>query len=357
MKKNTLWILLSFLGGMSITLGLILLDRQASVLRVGPTEIVEVVLPGGKVQHLSYAEIEREREELLSLRQRMSEFQKRPSAPASPDAGSQPAVPEMPDSIAAPAQAPSQGSQQGEPQSSLESKKNLGKFFAKIFSQPIMQDLMTHQVNRQSGELADALDLTQEQKAELEQILKRRKVSFPQGPPSGPAGPAAVEEGRASPKSLEEEILAILTRAQAQRYQEYTEKKNALSGASTVERDVFEMSWRLKLTEEQEKQAREILQVQSEKGRTPPPLSGLQPEGPISERIETYLEKKASLERETSEKMKTILDENQYQAFLAVQSEKEAETQLLRRLLEEEKSAGAVATPGGTAQDGSATPP
>jgi len=55
--------------------------------------------------------------------------------------------------------------------------------------------------------------------------------------------------------------------------------------------------------------------------------------------------------------MKTILDENQYQAFLAVQSEKEAETQLLRRLLEEEKSAEAVATPGGTTQDGSATPP
>ena len=357
MKRNTLWILLSFLGGMSITLGLILLDRQASVLRVGPTEIVEVILPGGKVQHLSYAEIEREREELLSLRQQMSEFQKRPSAPAPPDAGSKPAAPGMPDSTAAPAQAPSQGLQQEEPRSSPEPKKNLGKFFAKIFSQPIMQDLMTHQVNRQAEELADALDLTPEQKAELEQILKRRKVSFPQGPASGPAGPTAVEEGRASPKSLEEEILAILTRAQAQRYQEYTEKKNALSGASTVERDVFEMSWRLKLTEEQEKQAREILQVQSEKGRTPPPLSGLQPEGPISERIETYLEKKASLERETSEKMKTILDENQYQAFLAVQSEKEAETQLLRRLLEEEKSAEAVATPGGTTQDGSATPP
>ena len=348
MKRNTLWILLSFMAGMSISSALLLLDRQASAPRVGPTEIVEVVLPDGKVQHVSWAEIEREREELLSLRQRISELQQRLSTSASPGAGLPLAAPKIPESTAPPPKAPSQESPQKETQPGTDSQKNLSKLFAKIFSQPIMQDLMKHQVDRQVGELSAVLNLAPEQKSELEEILKKRKSALPRGPASGSAGPTTAEEGRAPPKSLEEEIEAVLTPAQAQRYQEYTEKKNALSGASAAERDVFELTWRLNLSEEQEKQTREIFQLQFEKGRIPSPVSGVQEEGPLSERIGSYLEKKSSLDRETSETMRKILDESQYQSFLDYQSEKDAETQLLRRLIEEEKAAEGGVTPQGT---------
>ena len=46
--------------------------------------------------------------------------------------------------------------------------------------------------------------------------------------------------------------------------------------------------------------------------------------------------------------MRKILDESQYQSFLDYQSEKDAETQLLRRLIEEEKAAEGGVTPQGT---------
>jgi len=339
MKRSTLWILLSFAAGMAVSYGLVLLDRQASVPRVGPTDIFEVVLPDGTVHHLSYAEIDRERQELFSLRQRLMEIQKKPSAAPPPAAGLAPAESVESGLPAERPEALAQGPKQAEPEPAKDPQKNLSKFIAKIFSQPIMKDLLTHQTDRQAGELAAVLDLNPEQRAKLDEILKNRKSAFPWSLEPGTPGPAAEEERRASDKTLEEEIQPILSPAQVQRYHEYTDGKNALSRAPQVDRDLFEVSWRLKLTEEQEKLTRQIFQEQFQKGRTLSPLSSMEPEAPTSERIESYLQKKSSLDRETGERMKKVLDEGQHEAFLEYQREKDAESQLLRRLLDEEKAA------------------
>lgn len=348
MKRTTLWILLSFAGGMAVSYGLVFLDRQASVPRVGPTDVFEVVLSDGTVHHLSYAEIDRERQELLSLRQRLTEIQKKQSVAPPTAAGLAPAEPVETGRAADRPEALPQGPKQAEPESGKDPQKNLDKFIAKIFSQPIMKDLLTHQADRQAGELAAVLDLSPEQRARLDEILKNRKTAFPWGLEPGTPGPAAEKERRASSKTLEEEIQPILSPAQVQRYHEYTDGKNALSGASQVERDLFEVSWRFKLTEEQEKLTRQIFQEQFEKGRTYSPLSSLEPEAPTSERIESYLQKKSSLDQETGEKMKKILDARQHEAFLEYQREKDAESRLLRRLLDEEKAAE---TPKGSPQE------
>ena len=68
MKQRTfLWAFLSFLIGMGVAYGLIALDRQTTIPRLEMTDIFEVVTPDGTVRRLSYAEIEREKQDLRAL--------------------------------------------------------------------------------------------------------------------------------------------------------------------------------------------------------------------------------------------------------------------------------------------------
>ena len=108
--------------------------------------------------------------------------------------------------------------------------KNLQNLFARIFSQPIMEDLVEAQIAREAGELADVLDLTDEQLASVEEELKKRRE--PVGPGFRPSSPRPTRQQAAPETSLEEELASILTPEQYQKYQEYTEKKNALAGSS-----------------------------------------------------------------------------------------------------------------------------
>ena len=223
------------------------------------------------------------------------------------------------------------------------SDKNLKDLFAKIFSQPIMQDLMQAQVAREAGELADVLDLTDEQLATVEKEIKKRKRPFPPGAPGRSSG--AGEEEQVPETTLEEELQTILTPEQYQRYQEYTEKKSAIAGSPALDRQVFELDWRLKLTEEQEAPVREILKVQGEKMGEISPASAMEGDAPPAERLEKHLEMRTAMNKETAEKMKTVLEEDQYEVFLQYQVERDTETQLLKRLIQEERRGEAPATP------------
>ncbi|MEW6439351.1 MAG: hypothetical protein AB1640_00300 [bacterium] len=327
MKRNTLRILLSFVAGMAVAYGLMLLEREASAPRVSAGEVLEVVLPDGTTQHFSFAEIERQRQELASLRQRVSELeQKAPaSAPtAAPSPESTSPLSEGPGAAPSGPEAAGPGTHPGE-DLDQPAGKGLGNIFSRIFTQPVMKELVAHEVNRQVGELAAVLELSQEQRTALEEILTRRRNEPPRGPSSG--------------RTLEDELQGVLSSAQSERYREYTDKKRSLAGASPVERDLFELDWRLGLSDEQSAQVREILQEQFEKGRTPPAPTGPQAEEPVSRRIEDSLDQKASLDRETGEKLGKVLDESQHGVFLEYQKEKAAENELLRKLLQEEKAA------------------
>jgi hypothetical protein len=215
------------------------------------------------------------------------------------------------------------------------SDKKLKDLFAKIFSQPIMQDLMQAQIARETGELADVLDLTDEQLAAVEQELKKRKRNFPPGMPGPSSDPE--QENEEPETTLEEELQSILTPEQYQRYQEYTEKKSALTGATALDKQAFELNWRLKLTEEQEGPVREIMKEQGEKMGQLPPASALEGDATPGERLEKHLERRTALNKETAEKMKTVLEEDQYEVFLQYQVERDTETRLLKRLIQEER--------------------
>jgi len=322
-QRTFLWIFLSFLLGMGIAYGLVILDRHATIPKLKNTDIFEVVTSNGTVLRLTYAEIERDREELRALRERTW---------ADPRAGEAPP----------PLNLPTEDSPSEEATSKKPSDKKLKDLFAKIFSQPIMQDLMQGQIAREAGELADVLDLTDEQLATVEKELKKRKRTFPPGVTGGTSGPGEEEEPETT---LEEELQTILTPEQYQKYQEYTEKKRALAGTPALDRQVFELDWRLKLTEEQQAPVREILKEQGEK-RVPssPPLPADEDASPV-ERLEEYLAKRTALNRETAEKMKAVLEEDQYEVFLQYQVERDTETQLLKRLIQEERGDEAPATP------------
>ncbi len=215
--------------------------------------------------------------------------------------------------------------------------------FAKIFSQPIMQDLMEAQIAGEAGELADVLDLTDEQLATVEKELKKRKRTFPPGVPGGSSG--SDEEGQEPETTLEEELQTILTPEQYQKYQEYTEKKSALAGTPALDRQVFELDWRLKLTEEQQAPVREILKEQGEKRGQLSSASPAEVDASPAERLEKHLAKRTALNQETAEKMKAVLEEDQYEVFLQYQVERDTETRLLKRLIQEERGAEAPATP------------
>ncbi len=335
MKQRTfLWVFLSFLLGMGVAYGLVALDRQATIPRLERTDIFEVVTSDGTVLRLSYAEIEREREKLRDLRERRREVPRAGvkrwgsgEAPPIP-------IPNLPT-----VETPSEEAAVKKP-----SHKNLRDLFAKIFSQPIMQDLMQAQIAREAGELADVLDLTDAQLATVEKELKKRKRTFPPGVPGRSSGPG--EEEQEPETTFQEELQTILTPEQYQRDQEYTEKKKALAGTPALDRQVFELDWRLKLTEEQEAPVREILKEQGAKK-----MGQLSPASPVegdaspAERLEKHLAKRTDLNKETAERMKTVLEEDQYEVFLQYQVERDTETQLLKRLIREERGGDASATP------------
>jgi len=320
MKQRTfLWIFLSFLLGMGTAYGLVALDRKATIPRLEKTDVFEVVTSDGTVLRLSPAEIEREREELRALRERRR--------------GSPKAV----EKRRGPGEAPPF------PIPSLPTAEALSEEAAKIFSQPIMQDLMQAQITREAGELADVLDLTDEQLATVEKELKKRKRTFPPGVPGRSSGPD--EEEQEPETTFEEELQTILTPEQYQKYQEYTEKKSALAGTPALDRQVFELDWRLKLTEEQQAPVREILKEQGEQMGQLSPASPVQGGASPAERLEKQLAKRTALNKETAEKMKAVLEEDQYEVFLQYQVERDTETQLLKRLIQEERGGEAPATP------------
>jgi hypothetical protein len=333
-QRTFFWAFVSFLLGMGVAYGLVALDRHARIPRLARTDIFEVVARDGTVLRLTYAEIEREREEFRQLLERHRE---RPRAKTKPTTPGRPPNLQMLDRP--PAEVPP-----AEAGAKTPSANNLKELFAKIFSQPILQDLMQAQVTREAGELADVLDLTDEQIEAVQREMERRKRSLPPGMPGSSSGP---EPGttEADPP-LEEALRSILTPGQHQKYQEYTEKKNALAGSPALEREVFELNWRLKLTQEQEDLVREILREQGEKmAQTAAVPTTSEGNASPAERLETHLERRKALNKETEEKMKAVLEEPQHEAFVRYQVERDTETRLLRRLIEEERGERAEPTP------------
>ncbi len=335
MKQRTfLWTLLSFLLGMAVAYGLVILDRKASVPRLASTDIFEVVAPDGNILRLSYEEIERERRELRDLRQRS---RKVPKA-VTPQRGWKEArrlpTPQPPEANAVPRRASAE----------RPADQALKGLFAKIFSQPIMQDLMQAQITRRTGELADVLDLTEEQRASVEKALRKRKPTVSVGG-SGPSSGPAPEEEQEPETTLEDDLQTILTPEQYQRYQEYTGKKRALAGAPGLDRQIFELEWRLGLTEEQEAPVRQALNEEAEQLEllSSSPALGSNPSP--ADRLEERLARRTAVNRETAEKMKTVLDEDQYEAFLRYQAERDTETRLLKHLIREERAGATPATP------------
>ncbi len=335
-QRAFLWAFSSFLAGMGVAFGLVHLDRQTMVPRLDRTDIFEVVSSDGTVLRLSYAEIERERQELSEVRQRLMESvrtsaQRRANGEYPPSPVREPSLEEAPPETVG--EASGGGT---EAQGAQGKERNLQKLFAKIFSQPVMEDLVQAQITRESGELADVLDLTDEQLTRLEGELKKRRSRFPTGFRAASAGSEEEEPGPQT--SLEEELQSILTPEQYQRYREYTEKKAALQAAPPLDRDLLELSWRLDLSEEQEGPIRQILKEQEDRMRQLSPAASPEGDASPAERLEKHLESRTALNQETAERVKTVLDEGQYDAFLRYQEEKDTETRLLRRLIQEEKS-------------------
>ena len=323
--------LVAFLAGMAVAYGLVGLDRWAKgpTLKVQPTEIFELDVEDLGVQTLTYADIERDREELKRLRRRLTLAR----------AGEAPEPARRPPEPAPSPEEPEEGSADRSPASPNDtsraeaSRKNLGNLFAKIFSQPVIQDLVDSQVKREAGELAAVLDLSEEQQAEVEQALRVRKKAL--RPRLGREEPTPPPK-----KTLEEEFQAIFTPEQFQTYETYTEKKKALRGQPALERDLFELTWRLDLTDAQKPLVREVLREHGEKAGKLSPASDLAGTATPGERLQSHIAERQALNRETAESMKGILDEDQLAGFRTYQEEKDAETRLLQRLISEEKPAG-----------------
>ena len=197
------------------------------------------------------------------------------------------------------------------------------------------------QIDREAGELADVLDLTDEQLATLEEELKKRKKPVAPGFRASSPRPPRQEEPKTS---LEEELASILTPEQYQKYQEYTEKKKGLTGSSPVDREVFELNWRLKLTADQETPVREILAEQGEKMKQLSSAATFEGDADPVESLEKHLAQRTAVNKETAERMKRVLEEEQYEIFLQYQEEGDTETLLLERLIQEEQAGEASAT-------------
>jgi len=337
-KRRTFAFLVAFVLGFAAGYGIFYLDRQASVPRIGGTEVFEVALPDGTVRRLSYPEFERTRQELNQLRQRLAQVE---TSVRKTEARARPVEPEPSSRASAAAPAPGESGQQEKQAPAAAAKKNLGELFAKIFNTSMMDDLVLGQVSRQAGELTDVLRLTAEQQKSLKDILeKRQRARFGR---RGAAGPGrALEEAPVPAGSPEEEIRGILTPEQSRKYQEYSDKKNALGGASVLDKEVFELTWRLNLNEEQEVKTRAVLQEHQNRSQNISPISTPDEEGEASytRRIEEYLKAREDLDRKTGEEMRAVLNPAQMKTFRAYQGEKDVETRLFRKLLQEEVDQG-----------------
>jgi len=334
MKSKSLGILLVFIAGVAVGYGLFFLDRQASIPRVEESEIFEVVRTDGELERLSYLDMAQEQEQEHHLKEEIKRLTKALAHAKRTRRRPQHGPPE--DSI--PQGSAARPGAEAKSQASRSPKKSLGTLFAKIFSQPAMQDLTRAQIKRQSAELTAVLGLTPEQQQSLETALQKRKKVLPAlfKDASSPATSAA---NQPSEKSLDDEIRAILTEDQLQPYQEYTERKASLRNAPVIEKELLEVSWRLSLTGEQEPQVREILQEHHEKLRALSPRS-LAPEEDVSpsDRFESYLQEKNLLNQKSAERMKTVLDEDQLNAFLQYQEEKDAEARMFQELIQSTQS-------------------
>ncbi len=340
MQRKTLVYFLCFFLGAASGYGLFYLDQQSSAPRLESTETFEVTLPDGTTQHLSYAEMERARQE---MRQRIASLERK-LAEVTPASIKKPSLKSESLGSVQKAVRGKEAADKSDEHRHGTSRKNLGELFAKIFSQPVMEEIVLSQVKREAGEISDVLSLSETQRKSLEDSLKKRKKArF--GRRGMLAASGTPEDRAASEKSLEEELQSILTPEQARQYEEYKEKKEALAGTSQVDRDLFELTWRLDLNEEQEGQARQVLQEHWDGMQTLSPASG--PAGADDEesymkRFDLYLKERDGLNSRTAQKMKAVLDEDQYNSFLAYQQEKDVETQLVRKLIqtakEEEKA-------------------
>ncbi len=328
MKQKSLTIGISFLAGVIVTYGFIQLDRQARVPRLKSSKIFEVLLPDGTIQHVSYAEIQRLKEELQTLRQHIKELEQQKFHTKKGQAPQQYEGPKE-DSRHTASELSSQTS------ASKPTSKNVSTFFSKIFSKPIMKKLRNNQIVRQTGELTAVLDLSDEQKLKVEKLLKERQPDS-QGIEGTPL-PESAQEQLNKKISLEEKIRSILSAEQAQRYQEYTEQKKAMTKAPPQEKAFFEISWRLKLTEEQKTQVQEILEEQIDRAKNISQIGEGESDLPPLEKIKKQLEKRAALNEETAKKMELILDEDQFNAFLQYQTEREKETKFFQEMITEEE--------------------
>jgi len=342
-KRSSLGLLLAFSMGVGVGFGIFYLDKHASIPKLGSTEVFEVTLPDGTVQRLTYAEIERNREELNQLRQQLARAAKPEAAAPSPV---RPAGSEDKDKATA-AQEPPEGSS-GKMDSARpgSSRKNLGELFAKIFNRSLMDDLAQSQAKRQAGELADVLNLNPDQQKRIEEMIGARQKSR-LGQRGSSASREPPGEELAANRPLEDEIRAVLTTEQASRYQEYTEKKNSFAASSPLDKEVFELTWRLSLSDDQEPKVREILQEHASRTKnlstaSPPDEGG---ESSYTERIENFLAQRKEQDKNTAETLKPVLDPDQFQRFLAYQQEKDMETQLFRKLLQEEAAKETPAPP------------
>ncbi len=336
MKQKSLTICISFLAGVIVTLCFLQLDRQVRVPRLESTKIFEVLLPDGTIQHVSYDEIQRQKEELQTLRKQLKELEQKTFHTKKQKNNQRHEG--LKD--ASQHKAKEQASQTS---ASKATSKNANVFFSKIFSNPIMKKLMNSQVVRQTGELTAVLDLSSEQQEKVEQILKKQQpISQSKKPtPLSESAQKQIDEQM----SLEEEIKSILTDEQAQRYQEYTEQKKALAESPAQERDLFELSWRLNLTEEQSPQAREIIEEQMDKIKKISQLGEGEQELTPVEKIKMQLEKRAAINEEAAKKMESILDEDQFNAFHQYQAERETQTKFFQEMIDEEEKAVAEEEP------------
>lgn len=330
MRSVTIRVLIAFLVGIGTGMGLSYMSHKVSVPCIDSSTVFQVVLPDGTTKHLSYLEIERDREELRVLRERLRLLEGPKQSTSSPPERKAPSSPERsegePDKRhAAEAQDQSAGSSKG-----------LKDVFTKLMNSVTLKELADEQVTREAGELSGVLGLTKEERSKLEGILRKRRKFPPFSPGTEPESSEEAQERGRPQKTLDEELRALLPPEKFARYQEYTEKKKALAGSPTLDRDLFELTYRLNLSEEQQAAVREALKEHDEKAQHLSLASTPDEHAAPLERIQSYLDQKASLEKETSRRMERILNQQQYAEFLQYQNEKSAEVRILKKLLEEE---------------------
>ncbi len=329
MRPSTGWMLVAFVAGVAVALGLSYLNTKASVPRIDSTAIFQIVLPDGSIKHLSYSEIERDREELRILRERLRALEDRTQAS---QRDVQPKAAQSPTSSQP---EPKKTAAEGKDQGST-ATQGLKEVFTKLMNSATLKTLADEQIMREAGELAAVLDLNKEQRQKVEEAIRKRKKipSF-----SLDADATAREQAQAKTEPhtpLEEELRSFVPPEKFARYQEYTEKKKQLTGASALERDLLELTYRLDLSEEQQAAVREVLKEHDEKAQHISLDAGQDEKMTPVERIQTYLEQKIAIDKDIARRMERILNQTQQAAFLQYQNEKSAEIRILKKLLEED---------------------